>query len=149
MRESMRMQPQLPVEAMKTYQVLAPRSTHFVPAPCSAANCPHYLNGWRTPIDESTDLGKQQAYYIRNQSGRRYTEDRNMLPGVTIFTFEAGQSCFRQHERRLDKPEIFLVKGGDWRGNPTGMKREHVNADDWVDDFANHQDKLATRLNQG
>lgn len=149
MRPSMRIKPQLPAEAMKTYQVLAPKTTHFAPCPCSAAGCAHYLNGWKTAIDESTDLGKQQAYYIRNQSGRSYTEDRNIAPGLTVFVFEAGQNCFKDHERRLDKPEIYLVKGGDWRGNPRGEKRQHNSAADWVDDFSEHQDKIITQLNQG
>jgi len=148
-RPSFRLQPQLPAGSMKTYQVLAPKATHFRRATCAEVDCANYLNGWKTPIDESTDLGKKQAHYIRNSQGRHFTEDRNIAPGITMFIFEAGQTCFSEHQVRLDKPEIYLVKGGDWRGNPTGMKREHVNAGDWVDDFANHQDQLATRLNQG
>lgn len=147
--ESYRLDPQLPVGSMKTYQVVAPRSTHFREATCAEMNCPNYMHGWMTEIDESSELGQSQAYYIRNSSGRHFTENRNVRPGLTVFTFEAGQKCFSTHQTRLEKPEIFLVKGGDWRGNPTGMRRQHANADDWVEDFAEHQDKLATRLNQG
>lgn len=145
-----RLEPKLPAGVMQTYQVIAPLSTHFRPGTCAEVFCANYLNGWRTEIDESTDLGKQQAYYIRNNAGRHYTEDRNTQPGITVFVFEAGQTCFAQHQLRLDKPEIYLVKGGDWRGNPAGYEtKQHSNANDWVDDFANHQDKLSTRLNRG
>lgn len=149
MRQPFRLQPQLPAGSMKTYQIIAPRSTHFRAATCAEAECPNHMNGWKTPIDETTELGSQQAFYIRNNSGRQFYEDRNIAPGVTVFTFPAGQQCFSQHQLRLDKPEIFVVKGGDWRGNPTGDKKQHVNADDWVEDFAEHQDKLAERMKEG
>ena len=150
MRESVRMQPQLPADAMKTYSVSAPRATHFRRASCSEVECANQASGWKTAIDESTDLGKQQAFYIRNRQSRHFTEDRNQQPGLTVFTFEAGQECFAGHEVRIDKPEIYLVKGGDWRGNPRGLQTvKHASAADWVDDFANHQDQLSSRLNQG
>jgi hypothetical protein len=149
MRPSLRLPPKLPVGNMQTYQILAPRATHFRPATCAEVDCQHYLAGWKSVIDESTDLGKSQAYFIRNQSGRHFREERNAAPGVTIFIFEAGQKCFSNHELRLDRPELYLVKGGDWRGNPTGFKRQHVNAEDWVDDFANHQSKIADAVQQG
>lgn len=149
MRQATRVDPKLPVGAMQTFQVLAPKATHFRQATCAEIDCPHYLHGWRTTIDESTELGQQQAWYVRNQSGRRFTEDRDQAPGLTTFTFEAGQRCFGQHQVRLDKPELFIVRDGDWRGNPSGRRRQHANADDWVDDFANHQDKLARELEKG
>lgn len=150
MRKLTRLEPQLPAGAMKTYQVIAPVETHYRRATCAEVECGHYINGWRTPIDESTDLGKRQAYYLRNNSGRHFTEDRNLMPGLTMFTFEAGQTCFSAHQVRLDKPEVYLVKGGDWRGNPAGTKsKQHANAADWVEDFSKHQDALKTRLNQG
>lgn len=144
-----RIDPKLPMQAMQTYQVVAPAATHFRPATCAEVDCPHYLHGWHSPIDERTELGQRQAHYIRNQSGRRYTEDRHQVPGLTLFTFEAGQTCFQQHQMRLDRPEIFLVRDGDWRGNPTGQTRRHAGPDDWVDDFANHQQKLADQLEKG
>src|SRR6266540_2045312 len=136
-----RLEPQLPAGAMKTYQVIAPKATHFRNATCAEIYCSNYLNGWKTEIDESSELGQKQAYYIRNSSGRHYKEDRSVAAGLTIFVFEAGQQCFSQHQVRLDKPEIYLVKGGDWRGNPAGIEtKKHSSPDDWVDDFANHQD---------
>lgn len=145
-----RVDPKLPPQHMKTYQIVAPQSTHYRPGTCAEADCRHHREGWVSIIDEGNDLGAKQAYYIRNQSGRHFKEDRNQAPGLTAFIFEAGQTCFQQHQIRLDKPELFLVRGGDWRGNPVGdQPRVHASADDWVDDFGNHQQQLADRINQG
>jgi hypothetical protein len=150
-QQPFRFDPRLPVGAVKTYGIKAPKSTHTRPATCAEAQCGPHTHGWKTVIDEQTELGKEQAYYIRNGSGRRYTEDRDSMAGVTVFLFEAGQTCFGAAEHRvsLDRPPLFIVRGGDWRGNPDGMRLQHANGDDWVDDFANHQDQLATRINQG
>jgi len=91
---------------------------------------------------------RRQAHYIRRESGRKFTEERTPA-GLTEFTFEAGQKCFATHELRNSRPERFLVTGGDWRGNPTGERREHVNAADWTEDFALHQDRLKTVIERG
>lgn len=146
-----RLEAKLPVASMKTYQIVAPIASHFRPATCAEVDCVHYLEGWASPINESTELGKTQAWYIRNQSGRRYREDRGQAPGITLFVFEPGQQCFNSasHRMKLDRPSLYVVRGGDWRGNPTGQTRMHVNADDWVDDFMNHQAVLADQLEKG
>lgn len=144
-----RVEPLMPVTAYKTYRITSPISTHFRPATCAEADCAAYLNGWVSTIDEATVLGQQQAYYIRKQSGRAFAEER--LPtGLTQFTFEAGQKCFRDgHQVRLDRPELYLVRDGDWRGNPTGVKRQHANSQDWIDDFGEHQQRLADEMKKG
>lgn len=147
--EPFRIEPRMPAGMLKTYEISAPKSTHFRDATCAEVDCEYQREGWQSVIDESTELGRAQAHYIRNKSGRRFTEDRNHAPGVTVFRFEAGQTCFNQHEKRLDRPELYIVRGGDHRGNPVGDHRQHASAGDWVDDFANHQDKLATELNKG
>lgn len=149
MRPVNRVDPKLPVTSMQTYSVVAPLSTHFRAATCEEVECTKYVQGWVSPIDESTELGRAQAYYIRNHSGRHFTEDRNQMPGLTMFVFEAGQKCFKQHQTRLDRPELYIVRDGDWRGNPTGNCRQHVNAEDWVDDFKNHQAELADEIQKG
>ncbi len=145
-----RLDPAMPVSAYKTYQVTAPLSTHFRRATCAEVDCPHYVHGWQTTIDERTELGQEQAHYIRNGARRQYTEDRNQAPGLTVFTFEAGQTCFAgdQHHVPLDRPALYVVRDGDWRGNPTGNIARR-RPDEWVDDFAAHQDKLATELEKG
>ena len=140
----------MPVGAYKTFQIVAPISTHFRKATCEEANCPHYLNGFRTRVDERTDLGQAQAHYIRKQSGRRFTEERDEV-GLTVFTFEPGQRCFNSddHKVRLEREEIFLTRGGDWRGNPTGERYRHTNPEFWTEEFSLHQEKLKERIDRG
>lgn len=144
-----RINPQLPARAYKTYSVSSPLTTHWKPATCEDAGCAPYMNGWQTFIDESSELGQRQAHYIRRQSGRHFTEERNEH-NVTVFTFTAGQPCFKSQEHKVPvgRPEIYVVKDGDWRGS-RGIIRRHVRADDWVDDFATHQDALAARRARG
>ncbi|HEX2657858.1 MAG TPA: hypothetical protein VHU40_06285 [Polyangia bacterium] len=89
-------------------------------------------------MDESTDLGKQQAAYIRQRSGRTFREQRTGA-GLTVFTFESGQRCFADHRTR---PEIFAVQGGDWR-QQTGPAQRHQRPADWVEDFQENQGRLA------
>lgn len=139
----------LGAESMKTYRIVVPLSTHFRVATCAEVNCPNYLYGWKTTCDLNTDLGQAQIDWIKTSSGRRFTSYREES-GLVVFTFEAGQDCFEQHQLRLDKPEIYAVSDGDWRGNPRGTDVfKHANADDWVDDFANHQQKIADRIYRG
>ncbi len=137
-----RLDPQGEVGEYKTYTIKAPRSTHFAKATCVEVDCEQYMYGWRIVCDETITDGAEAAAWIRHKSMRHYTESRDPA-GLTVFTFEAGQQCFHPHERRLDKPELYLVRGGDFRGNPTRKQRLHVTGEDWVDDFQTHQDRLA------
>lgn len=149
MQNLSRIPPVGPAAAYKTYQVLAPKATHFRPATCTEVECPNQALGWRTVIDENTDLGQKQGYYIRKESGRRFVEER-MPDGLTSFTFEAGQTCFTDHQVSLERPELFLVRGGDHRGDPTGARPyQHTGPDQWLDDFATHQDGIAEELARG
>jgi hypothetical protein len=141
-----RLEPAGPVHAYQTYQIVSPISTHFRDGTCDEAGCLAQRNGWRTTVDESTDLGARQAHYIRKQSGRRFTESRTET-GLTAFTFEAGQRCFATHKVPLERPELYVVRGGDWRGNPRGEVRRHSGPDSWVNDFAEHQDRIARVVN--
>lgn len=144
-----RLDPQGPAEAYKTYHLAAPIQTHYRPATCGEVDCQQQANGWRTPVDESTDLGQRQAHYIRAEAGRRFTEERNEA-GLTVFTFAAGQACFAQHQTSLDREPVFFVADGDWRGNPYGTRPyRHANAADWIEDFGGHQQDLADRIERG
>lgn len=135
----------------KTYQIAAPVRSHWSPVSCAEFQCDEHRHGFRTTVDERTELGQAQAYFIRRESGRRFTEEKNPA-GLTVFTFEAGQTCFRQteHLRRNARPELFVVRSGDWRRlDIMGAPRVHAGADDWVDDFANHQGKIADLRQRG
>lgn len=143
-----RLDPAMGPEAYKTYQIAAPISTHTRSGSCKEAGCLAYQHGWQTSVDESSELGRRQAHYIRRQSGRAFKETNEN--GFTTFMFEAGQRCFAEHRISLDRPALFIVKGGDWRGNPTGIRpRRHARPEDWVEDFAEHQQTLADELDKG
>lgn len=138
-----RLQPAMPTGAYQTYAWSAPRDTQ-VRAACEEAGCLAWRHGWETKVDESTELGRHQAAFIRQRSGRTFREQRT-AEGLTVFRFEAGQRCFADHQTR---PAVWWVRGGDWRQN-RGMVRQHTRGADWVEDFAEHQNRLAERLRRG
>lgn len=131
-----------------SYRILNPISTHFRPATCEDVDCEHYLSGWQSLIDESTDLGQRQAHYIRKESARRYTESRNGA-GLTVFTFEAGQSCFgaSKHRTNVGLNPLFAVD----RLNDSGRvsRRVHSSAGSWGDDLHTHTDDLLGEIGKG
>src|SRR5260370_32638081 len=144
-----RVPPALPAAAMKTYQIAAPLATHWRPATCEEADCLAYLHGWQTSVDETTELGQQQAHYIRHDKTRKHTE-RRAETGLTVFGFEPGQKCFAAHRVPNTRPERFLVTGGDWRGNPLGTRpREHTKPDFWVEEMQENLDSIGSAHERG
>lgn len=141
-----RITPKMPVQAYKTYSLRSPRATHTRKATCAEVNCQHQREGWVTRVDVGTELGARQANYIRLHSGRHFSVAE--AGTLVTFTFTAGQTCFAEHRVPIDRPAFYVVRGGDWRAN-TGLIRRHLRGEDWVDDFATHQDKLATEINKG
>lgn len=132
----------------QTYQAVAPEDTHWRQATCEEVGCAHGENGWKTVIDETSALGQMQAHYIRRQSGRKFVEERGE-DGMTVFTFASGQPCFKQHKTKIDRQELFLVRGGDARGNPLGQVRRHTRPEDWIEDFQINQDNLMSAIERG
>lgn len=117
----------------QTYSLRSPLATHFRPATCAEVRCPAYLNGWVTRVP----VGSQLEGAVRS-SGRRWAAEYR--DGNEIrFAFEAGTSCFRESTHRvpLDRPEQFIVRTG------TGPARLHTRPADWVEDLAEHLDKVA------
>lgn len=139
-----RLIPQGQPQDYQTFQVTTPRDGGVLTA-CKDAGCQAYAHGWESTVDERTPYGRGQAHYIRWQSGRTHRE-RKTADGLTVFTFEAFQRCFQEHYTR---PEIYVVRGGDWRGNPTGAFRRHENSGDWLEHFALNQQKLSDQAQQG
>lgn len=143
-RKINRITPRLPAGSYQTFHVDSPRDTTVVTA-CKDAGCLAWRYGWETKIDESIDLGKTQADYIRQKSGRTFREQKS--GGLTVFRFDSGQRCFAEHRTR---PEIFRVTGGDWRGNPRGLREvTHKRPIDWVENFGEHQQKLSDLRKEG
>lgn len=131
----------LPSEKMKTYGISVPVPTHFRVATCEEVDCDWRKTGWVTVSDEATDLGQRQAHHIRRVAGRPFTESRG-ADGITYFKFPPGTECFEEHLVRIDREEIYLVRGGDHRGNPRKEIRIHDRPEHWVEDFADHQAEL-------
>lgn len=143
MQRPFRLEPAGPVTAYKTYSIRSPRDTLVLTA-CEQAGCPKWRAGWETMLNEADPAHAEAAAWIRTQSRRTFTERRS--GDLTVFRFEAGQRCFEDHQTR---PERYLVRGGDWRGNPTGQHREHVRPADWQEDFGEHQQGLADQIERG
>lgn len=141
-----RINPIGPVSAYKTYALRAPKETHYRPATCEDIRCPAWLNGWKTVVPSDS----LQAQYIRAKAGRQYTE-APAGNGLAEFRFPAGQRCFGadKHVKPLEREPLYIVRAGDWRGNPTGEVRTHTRGADWVDDFGEHQLKIADLKNRG
>lgn len=139
-----RIQPAHAVQAYQTYSI-SQRPDVLVRAACQQVGCPAWLGGWETSLDETTELGRQQAAYIRTQAGRTFREQRTAA-GLTVFRFDSGQRCFAEHKTN---PEAYGVRDGDWRGNPTGRVRQHQRAADWVEDFGEHQLRIADQQEKG
>ncbi|WP_344890437.1 hypothetical protein [Actinomadura meridiana] len=139
-----RIDPRGPAHAYKTYAIVAP-ADRTVKAACELVGCQAWLNGWETAVDEHTDLGRAQAEYIRHQSGRTFREQRTAA-GLTVFVFESRQRCFAEHRTR---PERYSVRNGDWRPTGRGPTRAHANASDWVEDFSEHQQRVADQKEKG
>lgn len=148
-RQANRLPPVGPVGAYQTFQMVRPRATHSRPATCAEVECPHYLNGWACRVIAGSD---DEALIRRTIAARSYRYlDVREDGGFIRFMFYPEQPCFKAgaHRVQLDRPGIYLVKDGDWRGNPTGRTRRHANGDDWVDDFANHQEKIKEAIEHG
>lgn len=138
-----RIQPVGPVTAYKTYKVGAPPS-HYRPATCAEVDCLDYLNGWTMIVE----LNDGQVLHAVRTSGRPYRE--TIGPVSVTFDFEPGYACRTPSQHRvLVRPEIYVVRDGDWRGNPSGRRRVHTRPDYWVEDFGEHQSKLIEIAQRG
>ena len=129
--------------AYQTYSITRPPDRSVVAA-CEQVGCAAWTRGWESAIDERTELGARQAAYIRTRSGRTFREQRTAA-GLTVFRFEPHQRCFAEHRTR---PEIYAVRGGDWRAQ-TSPTRVHRRPADWVEDFGEQQQRLTDQQKRG
>lgn len=117
----------LPKTAMQQYEVRLPLPTHWEEATCEDIDCPHWLHGWKTLVDEGNEFGQRQAHYIRKQSGRQFREQRT-AEGLTAFIFQAFQKCFRRHIAQNGRPAI-------WQRKRTDRIVTLSRPEDWRDDM--------------
>lgn len=146
-----RVAPLLPARAMKTFEVRMPLSTHFRKATCIEADCAHYRNGWVTGFSDVDLPHKWEAAQtyggIAYRRGLRFKVNRT---GNTVtFTFPPGQQCIEGHRVAVDRPPLYIARGGDWRGNPIRMSRLHANAADFRDDWLSTEDRFRELQKRG
>jgi hypothetical protein len=145
--EPFRLPPKMDPTAYRSFEVHSPLKTHFRAATCAEVECQHHLAGWVSVIDVATEQGRTWATAIK-RSGRRYTLDS--ADTTLTFRFPAGQSCFKSpHRVPLGRPELFVVRDGDWRGNPTGRADRGVRPAEFVERMAENLDTLSTEVNKG
>lgn len=141
-------EPRMAPQHYKTYAISSPLATHWRPATCAEIGCADYLHGWRTRVE---GLPPKLLHAVRHESGRKFTEAR-VAEGETWLVFEAGQECFQKtkHFLPVGRPEFYIVRDGDRRGNPRGTKaRLHQRPEHWQEDFAEHQQGLADAIQEG
>lgn len=140
-----RIAPLMGTQAYKTYQIASPLTTHYKPATCQEVDCEQYRIGWRLRLDI---LQPQDKKAIKDSKRKFIVEDD--AEGVKWLVFEAGQPCFQAslHRKSLERPEIYRVGRGDYRSYDERSARI-LTPENWLDDFATHQDKLKTLQERG
>ncbi len=109
------------------HRAAMPTATHRRMAGCREVECEKWLKGWKTTVDERTDLGKRQAAYIRHDSGRRFIETKE--GEHTMFVFYPEQNCFSTHLVLLERDPLFSVQRG------LAASPRSLNGEDWKYDF--------------
>lgn len=142
--ELFRPEPALPVSAMQTHLIAAPWATHWRPASCEEVGCLNFHNGWMIAITGLDDGDMWQLEHC----GRRYRRAEVEGHGP-VYVYEPGQPCFlaSQHRLRLDRPELFVVRRGDWRtsareASAAGQLTKFSGADAWADHLHGHLEKI-------
>ena len=144
-----RITPKVGAQYYQTFQVTSPVSTHTRRGSCEEVECAQYARGWKMRLDLTSELGQKQAYYIKHSSGRSY-KVVSQENGLVELEFAANQDCFQEHRVPLDRPEIYRVRGGDFRGNPLRtVTRVHKKPEYWVEEFAEHQDRISRVIEKG
>lgn len=140
-------EPRMGPEHYKTFSIHVP-ADDWRPATCEEIDCPDFLKGWQVRVEGLPP----KLLHAAQKSGRRY----RVLPvaaNETWLIFEAGQPCFQASEHRIrkhEKPELYLVREGDHRGNPRGTRpRQHLRPEFWQEHFAEHQQGLADAFQEG
>jgi len=146
---NIRRQVKAPVTSMRTYQIDQPIATHYRRARCAEVQCRAQANGWRMGYDLTDPDRRAAARWIRDHSGRTYTHEITDNGNKIIFTFAAGQECFEQHRIPLGREPFYVVRGGDFRGNPERIRSTHATADTFIDQWADDLDRINTVRERG
>lgn len=122
------------------------RVTKYVHATCEEFECGHWRNGWATTVTPGSDDAHlvEQACDGRADGYRRAWSRLEPLPGGFVrIWFEPGQPCFKAASHRVPWSGRWYHRDGDWRGNPSGLVVPHRDGRSWVDEFGEHQERIA------
>jgi hypothetical protein len=136
-----------PVHTMRTYQMDQSIATHYRRATCAEVDCPARAHGWKMGFDLSDPEKAAAARWIRDHSGRSMSAQ--VIGDTVTLTFPAGQDCFEKHRMHLEREPFYVVRGGDFRGNPMRVSTRHRAADTFVDQWENDLDQINTVRNRG
>lgn len=143
---------QLGPEYYQSYTASMPLSSHWRRALCEEVDCSDFLSGFVFTCDISNELGVKQYQYLAKQDKDRSPSIQRVSEHIFKFVYKPGTPCMKRGDHRLPigKEPIFLVRGGDWRGNPRQIAtRRHTSAEFWVEDFAQNQDRITTTIQKG
>lgn len=144
-----RIPPKMPAHCYKTYVIGRPLKPAFWrKATCEEVDCKNWRNGWKSIFDLSTPLGQKQARYVRDHSGRSYVVEGQVGTLVTL-VFAAGQTCFNEHKTAIERDPLFVIREGDFRGNPREIAPLRLSPIAWRDNFGEHQETLAEAARRG
>lgn len=138
-----------PVHTMRTFQIDQPLDTHYRRATCQEVACRAHAHGWKMGFDLTDPDKRQAARWIRDHSRRTYSHELLDDGRRIVFTFPAGQRCFTKHRLPLEREPFYVVRGGDFRGNPRRERVVHRTADSFVDQWAGDLDQLNTIRERG
>lgn len=137
------------LDKYKTYGWSAPLASHWRRATCAEFECDAYRFGWVSTVDLSTELGQQQAHFMTHDRSRSCRQEP--LGGPLLqFIYGPGNTCFRVDEHRvpIGRPPLFTLTGAHWLARQ-GPARTYRSPEDWAEDFAEHQDRIATAIERG
>lgn len=143
-RPAHRPTPKMKSQNYKTFALRQPEHTHTRVAQCSEVDCMAYRNGWSFRIEHMD----AEMRHVATHSGRHFREV-SIADGETYMLFSPGQQCFEVHRVPLHREPFYFVGRGDFRTFTVRNARRHASGDDFVDDFASHQDALATMVERG
>ena len=138
LRPLQRPEPSQPVHRTVTYAVKSPRSTHTRPATCEEAGCKAFLRGFTVTLPVGSDRIEHLKRAMRGEEDgiKRLDARVERDGGIVHVHFAKGTACMgaTRHRVSLNRPELYVVRGGDWRGS-TGLIRRHHRPEYWVEDF--------------
>lgn len=146
-----RIEPRMGPDSYITYSQRAPLGSHWREATCEEVECYDFQSGFVTTVDTSAPLGEKQFYFLTHDPKRSPSIQR-VADTVFKFVYKPGTICMKFYEHRapIGRPPLYLVSGGDWRGNPRQTPTvRHRSVENWVEDFSEHQDRIATVAQRG